>query len=256
MYGAIIGDIAGSVYEFNNYCSKDFQPLIHPTAKYTDDTVCTIAIADSLMNNIPPTKSLRDWGREYWHLGQWGAKFARWLARNDDEPYNSYGNGSAMRVSPCAWIATTYDEAIALSKQVTIVTHNHPEGIKGALATTTAIFMARQQYERDDIRAHISKTFDYDLSRSIEEIRANNPHSEACQDTVPEAIICALDSTSFEDSIRNAISIGGDSDTIAAITGSIAEAMYEIPPSFRATARNLLTDQMNQVIDQFYKTIN
>lgn len=256
MLGAITGDIVGSTFEFSNYRAKDFQPLFQIGSKFTDDTICTIAIADALLNQRPPAEALKDWGRLYWSNGGWGQRFARWLASPDSEPYNSYGNGAAMRVSSCGWLADSFDQALQLALTVTEVTHNHPEGIKGAQATAAAIFMARQHATPEDIAAEIVARFEYKLDRTIDEIRANNPHSEACQQTVPEAITCALAATSFEDAIRNAISIGGDSDTIAAIAGSIAEPMFGIPEEIQTQTRSLLPSDIIGIVDQFYDTLS
>ena len=253
MLGAIIGDIAGSVYEFNNCRSKQFEPFFHINARYTDDTICTVAIADALLNDIPPAESLRHWGRTFWNKGSWGKQFALWLAEPElAPPYDSFGNGSAMRVSPCAWLASSHKHALQLAESVTVATHTHPEGIKGALATTSAIYMAREGISPLEIKQFIENEYQYDLSRSVDEIRENNPRSEACQKTVPESIVCALESKSFEDAIRNAISIGGDSDTIGAITGSIAEAIYAVPENFKQQTLKYLPNEMNLVMNRFY----
>jgi len=257
MLGAITGDIVGSVYEFHNYKAKNFEPFFAMNCRYTDDTICTIAIADALLNNKSPISTLRQWGRKYWSNGSWGQKFALWLSSSEIRPpYNSYGNGSAMRVSPCAWVANTHEEAIELATKVTEITHNHPEGIKGAHAVTSAIYWAKSGFSHHEIRQMVTETYHYDLTRSIDEIRLNNPHSEACQKSVPEAISCAIESNSFEDAIRNAISIGGDSDTIAAITGSIAEAMYKVPDDITHQARKKLPDDMSSIVNQFYTQLN
>ena len=255
MLGAIVGDIVGSVFEFNNYKAKDFEPLFSSEARYTDDTICTVAVADALLNDKFPAECLREWGRRYWKNGSWGQKFINWLASDLSPAYNSYGNGSAMRVSPCAWIAQSHDQALQLATMVTEVTHNHPDGIKGAKAVTSAIYWAKCQTDNDEIRQMISELYGYDLSRSVDEIRLNNPHSEACEKSVPEAITCALESVSFEDAIRNAISIGGDSDTIAAICGSIAEAMYGVSDEITSSALRLLPDDMLGIIEQFNQTV-
>lgn len=252
MLGAIIGDIVGSVYEFNNIHHKDFEPLFHPRSKFTDDTVCTVAIADCLLNAKDPSATLREWCERYWSNGGWGKQFARWLAKGSSEPYGSFGNGSAMRVSPAAWLAKDYVHAMALAREVTVITHDHLEGIKGAQATASAIYWAKNGSPLTQIRQNVTSYFGYDLTRSVDEIRQNNPHSEACQDTVPEAITCVVEAESFEDAIRNAISIGGDSDTIAAIAGSIAEAAFGIPEEIKATALSFLPEAMAGVVNQFY----
>ena len=220
MLGAVIGDIVGSVYEFNNYRAKDFDPFFHPNAFFTDDTVCTVAVADALLNRRDPAVALKDWGRRYWEIGGWGARFGDWLTRDDLAAYGSYGNGAAMRVAPAGLLASSLEEAIALSDRVTEVTHNHPEGMRGAAATAATIFLARSGIQARQIRQDIARRFGYDLSASVDEIRPVYRFNETCQETVPQALICALEATDFEDAIRNAISIGGDSDTVAAIAGA------------------------------------
>jgi len=252
MLGAITGDIIGSAYEFNNYKAKDFQPLFHPECRYTDDTIMTIAVADILLNNKPVAETIKKWGREYFNKGSWGKQFVFWLSsKTIKEAYNSFGNGSAMRVSACAWLAINHEHAIDLAVKVSEVTHNHSEGIKDACAITSAIFWANEGRSGDDIKKAIEETYKYDLSRSIEEIRLNNPHSESCQKTVPEAITCAVESTGFEDTIRNAISIGGDSDTIAAMAGSIAEAIYGISDDIQKQTISMLPEKMINIITKF-----
>jgi len=252
MLGAITGDIIGSVFEFNNYKFKDFEPLFQPKCRFTDDTVCTVAIADALLNHKSPEDTLKEWGRRYWSNGGWGQKFAFWLASSDSMPYNSWGNGSAMRVSACGWLSSSYEEVIESATEVTEITHNHPEGIKGAQAVAAAIFWARSCRSKDWTKCSVMSEFDYDLSSTVDEIRVNNPHSEACQKTVPEALTCVFESVSFEDAIRNAISIGGDSDTIAAIAGSVAEAIYGIPDIIRNHSIEKLPEDMTKIVDQFY----
>ena len=237
MLGAIIGDIVGSVYEWHNIKTKDF-PLFSERCFFTDDTVMTIAVADGLMNGGSSDNfidSLKKFGRLYPNSG-YGSGFRRWLFSNNREPYNSWGNGSAMRVSPCGWFAKSLDEAENLAETSAAVTHNHPEGIKGAQATAAAIYLARTDLTKDEIRDYIETKYRYDLHRTLDEIRPGYIFNESCQETVPEAIIAFLESTGFEDAIRNAISLGGDSDTLAAITGSIAEAAYGIPYDIREQA--------------------
>lgn len=253
MIGSIIGDIVGSVYEFNNYRAKDFEPFFHPKATFTDDTVCTVAVADALINNSCPAQTLKNWGERYWSNGGWGRSFALWLGSESLEPYGSYGNGAAMRVAPAGLLARSLDEAQSLSIKVTEVTHNHPEGIRGAAATASAVYLAKIGSSADEIRSHITKEFRYDLSRSVDEIRPGYVFNETCQRTVPEALICALEATNFEDAIRNAISIGGDSDTIAAIAGGIAEARFGIPEHLTADAWAMLPIDMRKVVTAMYK---
>lgn len=255
MMGAIIGDIAGSVYEFNNIKTKDF-PLFRDDCFFTDDTVMTIAVAEAIMAGGTEedfVREMKKYGRLYPGRG-YGGRFAVWLRKKDNRPYNSLGNGSAMRVSPCGWFN---DEAKVkeLAEKSAVVTHNHEEGIKGALATAEAIHIARmhkRNYSMVEIKAmikeHVEKTYGYDLDRTLDEIRPVYTFDETCMKTVPEAIIAFLESENFEDAIRNAISIGGDSDTLAAITGSIAEASYGIPEDIREKAMTFLDDRLKDVL--------
>jgi ADP-ribosyl-[dinitrogen reductase] hydrolase len=254
MLGAIIGDIVGSVYEFNNYRAKDFNPFFHPECFFTDDSVCTAAVAESLTRHIDPAVSLREWGRRYWENGGWGMRFAQWLGSDDEGPYNSFGNGAGMRVSPAGFLARTLDEALWLSDRVTEVTHNHPEGMKGAQATAAAIFMARTGIPAKKIREEIVARFGYDLSLSVDEIRPVYRYNERAQDTVPQALTCALEASDFEDAIRNAISIGGDSDTIAAIAGGVAEALFGIPERMAKMAWLKLPEDIQAVLTDLYAT--
>jgi len=243
MIGAIVGDIAGSVYEWNNIKTKEF-PLFSPECFFTDDTVMTLAIADGLMNGGSREafiKAMKKYGRLYPYAG-YGSRFGNWILTDDTSPYNSWGNGSAMRASPVAWAFNTLSEVEEYAEICAAVTHNHPEGIKGARATAAAIFLARTGATREEIREYIEKQYGYDLSRTLDEIRPNYRFDESCQGTVPEAIIAFLESVSFEDAIRNAISLGGDSDTLAAITGSIAEAAYGIPKDIKDKAMSILDD--------------
>ena len=253
MLGSIIGDIVGSVYEFNNYRFKDFEPLFHRKAFFTDDTVCTVAIADALVNQRHPAHALKDWGERYWENGGWGRSFALWLGSESLEPYGSYGNGAAMRVSPAGLLANSLDHAVSLAHHVTAVTHNHPEGMKGAAATASAIYLARTGTNQSQIRSHIASSFGYDLTRSIDEIRPTYKFNESCQQTVPEALTCVLEANSFEDAIRNAISIGGDSDTIGAIVGGVAEAMFGIPDEIAERAWLYLPLEMREVVTELYR---
>jgi ADP-ribosylglycohydrolase len=252
MLGAIIGDIVGSIYEFENHKSKDF-PLFGEFSAFTDDSLCTIAVADCLMNDGDPAAYLRMWGQKYWKLG-YGNHYRRWLKRDDLGPYESYGNGAAMRVSPAAFLAASLEQARQQAIRVTEVTHNHSEGIKGALATVDAIWMAFDGAAPEIIRAHIAVTYGYDMQRTCDMIRPGYEFNESCQGTVPEAIICALEAADFEDAIRNAISIGGDSDTVGAIAGSIAEARFGIPPHLVNEAMNRLTDELRAVVVTMYDT--
>lgn len=253
MLGAIAGDIVGSWYEFRNFKSKDFQPLFHQGAKFTDDTVCTVAIADALVNGRPPAEALQDWGRRYWSNGGWGQRFNLWLADDNPQPYNSWGNGASMRVGPTGLLATSLEDALELSRQVTVITHNHPEGIKGAAATSVAIWLARQHTEAADIRQELMARFGYDLNRTVDDIRPGYRFTEASADSVPQALICALEASSYEDALRNAVSIGGDSDTIAAIAGSVAEARFGIPQEIAVKAWSYLPPDMREVLTALYE---
>lgn len=253
MLGAIIGDIVGSVYEFNNYKATNFQPFFHPRAFFTDDTVCTVAVADALLNSADPSATLHAWGRRYWNNGGWGGRFADWLRSDNPQPYGSYGNGAAMRVSPAGFLAQTLEDAIQLAERVTKVTHNHPEGMKGAAATAAAIYLARAGFESQSIRLAITERFAYDLSRSVDDIRSDYSFNETCQETVPQALVCALSAKSYEEAIRNAVSIGGDSDTVAAIAGGVAEAMFGIPEAMAERGLGYLPSDMQQIVALFYR---
>lgn len=282
MLGAIIGDIVGSIYEWHNIKTKEF-PLFSDDCRFTDDTVMTCAVAEAIMNGGEKDDfidAMKKYGRMFPDAG-YGGRFRNWLFTDDREPYNSFGNGSAMRVSPCAWMmdrgfcARTGIWPMngrARAQLSAEVTHNHPEGIKGAMAVTDAIFMCRYyfggyhgDYEtpidndpeecKKRIKKHIEKVHEYDLSRTLDEIRPGYSFDVSCQGSVPEAIIAFLESTDFEDAIRNAISIGGDSDTIAAITGSIAEAAYGIPDKIREKAISYLAEPLKDVLYKWEKFI-
>lgn len=249
MIGAIIGDIVGSVYEWNNIKTKEF-PLFRKDCFFTDDTVMTVAVAEAIFKGGKPgdfIDSMKRWGRLYPNAG-YGGRFGRWLFSDDREPCNSWGNGSAMRVSPCAWAYDTLAEVENTAERCAAVTHNHPEGIKGAQATAAAIFLARQGKGQAEIRTYISEKYSYDLARTLDEIRPTYRFNESCRETVPEAIIAFLESCDFEDAIRNAISIGGDSDTLAAITGSIAEAAYGVPKEIRQQALGFLDQRLRTAV--------
>lgn len=234
IYGAIIGDIVGSKYEFNNIKTKDF-PFLSAGCDYTDDTIMTVATAKALLriehSNFTRfydflIEEMQELGRKYPNpQGGYGGNFGQWIFNDHPRPYNSFGNGSAMRVSPCAIYAVELEEALELAKISASVTHNHPEGIKGAQATAAAIFLAKTRKSKEEIRDYISENF-YSLDESVDEIRRNYVFNETCQKTVPQAITAFLESENFEDAIRNAVSLGGDSDTLAAITGSIAWVYY------------------------------
>jgi len=248
MYGAIIGDIAGSKYEFISYKKKP-RTIMDKDCFFTDDTVMTVAVADALMHNRDLTDTIKLYGRTFPDAG-YGSTFNQWLNSNDELPYFSFGNGAAMRVSAAAWLGSTWTEVMDLATKATFVTHNHPEGLKGAQATATAIYMARKGYAKEDISCYIESTFDYDLKFTLDEIRPIYRFNETCQFTVPQAIVAFLESTDFEDAIKLAISLGGDADTLAAITGSIAEAYYMIPDKFIKKAKTFLPPEFRTVLDQ------
>ena len=260
MYGAILGDIVGSPYEFdcNNYKAKDF-PLFSRHSDFTDDTVMTLAVAKALLSSrgqddtaikAALVREMQQLGRAYPDRG-YGTHFNGWLYEDAPQPYQSYGNGSAMRVSPAAWLAEDMTEALHLAQLTAEVTHDHPEGIKGAQATAAAVFLARTGCSRADIRAYVERVFGYDLGRTCDEIRPTYHHVESCQETVPQAITAFLESTGFEDALRTAVSLGGDSDTLAAITGSIAEAFYGVPENLKQECRQRLTPELAGILEKF-----
>lgn len=261
MLGAIYGDIAGSVYEFRNLKSKD-APLFIKGSRFTDDTVMTIAVADALMQTKDAAAHLDDFknnlissmhrhGKAHIRAG-YGSRFLDWIFYGCTESYYSYGNGSAMRVSPVAWYAKTPKEAILLAKASAEVTHDHPEGIKGAVATAAAIYLAKEGAYQEDIKAYIHKYY-YPIDFTLDEIRPHYRFNETCQGSVPQALACFFESKSFEDAIRNAISIGGDSDTIAAIAGSVAEAYYGMTAEQKAIALAYLSEDLQKVALRFQK---
>lgn len=228
MLGAIIGDIVGSIYEWEPIKTKDF-PFFGDNCHFTDDSVCTVAVADILLHDLPPAETMQVWCQRYPGRG-YGGMFADWIYADPPEPYNSFGNGAAMRVSPAAFLnRDDLEAALSATNKVTEITHNHPEGIKGARATTYAIWLAYRGVKPETIREIIIADCRYDLTRTVDDIRPSYTFNEICQDTVPQAITCALESVSYEDAIRNAISLGGDADTLAAIAGPIAEALHGIP---------------------------
>ena len=259
MYGAILGDMIGAPYEFDRGSkTKDF-PLFIKESCFTDDTVMTIAVAEALLETMGKSDneikaavidSMQKWGKIYPHAG-YGARFIGWLGTSDSKPYGSFGNGSAMRVSSVGWLFDTLDRTREIARLTAEVTHNHPEGIKGAEATASAIFMARSCYTKDEIRDYIINEFGYDLSRTCDEIRPNYHHIESCQETVPEAITAFLEGEDFEDVIRMAVSLGGDCDTLTCIAGSIAEAFYGISEDLIEECRKRLPEDIITVLDRF-----
>ena len=238
MLGAMIGDIVGSVYEWDRIKTKEF-PFLTDACFFTDDSVCTVAVADILLHGLPPAETMQAWCRRY-PACSYGGNFGHWIYADPPEPYHSYGNGAAMRVSPAAFLNRNNNvaDALAAADRVTEITHNHPEGIKGARATTDAIWLAFQGERPEAIRQAIATVYDYDLSRTVDAIRRDYGFDESCQGTVPQAITCALESNSFEDAVRNAISLGGDADTLAAIAGAIGEAMHGIPDTLKTRVEN------------------
>ena len=263
MYGAILGDIIGCPYEFDmGNKTKDF-PLFSKHSEFTDDTVMTLAVAEAFIGapddeNVIRQRlvaSMKKWGRRYPDAG-YGARFICWLALWKSTPYNSYGNGSAMRVSSVAWLFNDLDTVRRMARISAEVTHNHPEGIKGAEATAAAIFMARTGSSKAAIKEYIESEFHYDLSRTCDEIRPNYYHVESCQETVPEAITAFLEGDSFEDVIRTAVSLGGDCDTLTCIAGSIAEGFYGVPDALKQECENRLSADLLAVLYQFNDTIS
>ncbi len=270
MYGAILGDIIGSPYEFDmGDKTKDF-PLFCEESEFTDDTVMTVAVAEALIEareagwldrDAPDdrrkeqavkeslVRSMQDWGHEYPDAG-YGARFTQWLWADDPKPYGSFGNGSAMRVAAAGWLMDNLEDTRRVARWTAEVTHDHPEGVKGAEATAAAIYMARTGSAKNSIRDYITREFGYDLSRTIDEIRPNYHHVESCQETVPEAITSFLEGESFEDVIRTAVSLGGDCDTLTCIAGSMAEAFYGVDPWLKDECRARIPEEMVEVIEE------
>jgi ADP-ribosylglycohydrolase len=249
MIGAIAGDIVGSVYEWDRIKTKEFD-LFRPDCFFTDDTVLSVALAESILNGADYASLMRSYYRRYPDAG-YGGFFHGWASAPGSPPYNSWGNGAAMRISAVGFAFDTLEEVLSRAEEYTAVTHNHAEGIKGAQATAAAIFLARSGRSKSEIRKYVGKNFDYDLSRTVDEIRPAYCFNESCQKTVPEAIACFLGSTDFEDAIRNAISLGGDSDTIACITGGIAQAHYGVPPDIADRALSFLDSDLKRITTQF-----
>jgi type I restriction enzyme M protein len=245
MLGAIIGDIVGSRFEWNNIKTKEFE-FFTRNSFATDDSIMTLAVAKAILESEKNPDILK---KTIANCG-YGGMFHIWMYTDNPKPYNSYGNGAAMRVSPCGFAASSLEEAKVLSKIVTEVTHNHPEGLKGAEATTVAIYLAREDKSIPEMRDYIDKHY-YPMNFTLDEIRPTYRFNETCQDTVPQAIMAFLESTGFEDAIRNAISIGGDSDTLAAITGGIAEAYYGIPSDTRKHALTFLDKRLLAILNAF-----
>ena len=256
MLGAIIGDIAGSRFEFDNRRSKEFT-MFHHKCKFTDDSVMSLAVCQALLRTAPDFQELdketiacmREIGQPYPQCG-YGGRFYRWMYGDNPKPYNSYGNGAAMRVSGCGWAADSLEEAKRLSEAVTAVTHNHPEGLKGAEATATAVYLARTGIGKEELRAYITGNY-YPIDFTLDAVRETYQFHETCQDSVPQAFEAFFESTDFEDAVRNAVSIGGDSDTIAAIAGSVAEAFYGVPEKLRRKALPFLDERLLAILNAF-----
>ncbi len=259
MYGAILGDMIGAPYEFDRgNKSKDF-PLFSKGSVFTDDTVMTVAVAEALLDTAGApedtvraalVRSMQRWGRRYPNYG-YGMRFSLWLESDDPKPYGSYGNGAAMRVSAAGWLYDTLEETRRAARLTAEVTHDHPEGLKGAEAAAGAIFLARTGSGKAAIRDYITREIGYDLSRSCDEIRPGYRHVESCQETVPEAVTAFLEGADFEDVIRTAVSLGGDCDTLTCIAGSIGEAFYGVPADLAAACRARLTEDILEVLGRF-----
>jgi ADP-ribosylglycohydrolase len=255
MLGSIIGDTIGSVYEWNRTKEMDF-PLFGKATDFTDDSVLTVATAVAIMEDGDYGEYYKDFANRYPGRG-YGGRFGQWIKSSSMEPYDSWGNGSGMRVSPVGFAFNSIEEVMAEAEKSAACTHNHPEGIKGAQATALAIYLARNQYSKEDIKDLITQKFDYNLDRTVDEIRPAYQFNESCQETVPEAIISFLDSTDYESTIRLAISLGGDSDTLACIAGGIAEAYYgEFPKEVSEKVLALLPSEFLEAITKFYAMVN
>ena len=248
MIGAIAGDMIGSPYERYPIKHTNFDPVV---SAFTDDTVLTIAIAYSIFNQADIASSLKKFAEKYYNL-PYGGGFRRWIRSWDNRPYNSFGNGSAMRVSPVGFAYDSIDDVLHQAKRTAEVTHNHPEGIKGARATALAIYLARMGESKDTIRNEITERFSYNLNRTVDEIRPNYSFDVTCQGSVPESIVAFLDADSWEDAVKKSISLGGDADTMACITGGIAQAYYkEIPENIAEDVRNRLPPDLREVLNEF-----
>ena len=250
MISAIAGDIVGSVYEHHPIKTKDF-PLFQPGSRFTDDSVLTVAVANAILTGCPYRDAVLKWGQRYPDAG-YGGTFIRWLQADDPAPYHSWGNGSAMRVGPVGWAFDTEDEVLRQAQMTAEITHDHPEGIKGAQATALAVYLARTGADKAVIRTRIESQFGYDLARTVESIRLTYEFDVSCQGTVPEALIAFLDAESYEDAVRNAVSLGGDADTLACIAGAVAEAFYGgLPDPIRTEVLARLTPELWAVVEAF-----
>ena len=253
MIGAIVGDIIGSVHEGSGTKTKDF-PLFVEDSRFTDDTVLTVAVADQLLHGGEFVDLFHDYFHA-WPSAGYGMSFIRWAGHRHREPYNSWGNGSAMRVSPVGFAGDSLEEVMAVSQKIAEVTHNHPEGIRGAQATAVAIYLARIGRDKRDIKSHLETTFGYQLSDRLDDIRDAYEFDVSCQGSVPQSIIAFLESDDYEDAVRNAISLGGDADTMACIAGGVAEAFYGgVPDHIRTQAFNRLEEPLQVVVAEFFRT--
>ena len=265
MYGPILGDIIGSPYEFDRGNKSKVFPLFSRNSAFTDDSVMTLAVADAFLS-LPPeaseveirrflVRSMQTYGRKYPYAG-YGGMFRRWLRDPDPRPYGSYGNGSAMRVSSVGWLFDDLQTVRHMARLSAEVTHNHPEGIKDAEATASAIYLARTGSTKAEIKAYIEANFHYDLSRTCDDIRPTYRHVESCQETVPEAITAFLEGDGFEDVIRTAVSLGGDCDTLTCIAGSIAEGFYGVPEELRRQCRERLPEELREILRRFAEAVS
>ncbi len=250
MIGAIAGDIVGSVYEWNNIKTRDFV-LFTESSFFTDDTILTVALADSIMTGRPYDENMRRYYNWYPDAG-YGGRFRQWAENPKSGPYNSWGNGAAMRISPVGFAWDDLDTVLEKAKEFTEITHNHAEGIKGGQAASAAIFMARQGRTRDEIKTYIENKFGYDLSRHVDEIRPGYQFNESSQETVPQAVRAFIDSSGFVDALKTAVSLGGDSDTLACITGGIAQAFYkDVPEDVQIQVYRILDDRLRAITREF-----
>jgi len=250
MLGAIAGDVIGSIYERQRTKEKDF-PLFSPGSRFTDDSVLTCAVADRLLHGGDYVRTFHDWFHAYPNAG-YGGTFIRWAMLRQDQPYGSWGNGSAMRVSPVGWLAASLAEAVAEAKASAEVTHDHPEGIRGAQAVAACIHLARTGHDKQAIRDHVEREFAYRLDERLDDIRPIYRFDVSCQGSVPQSIIAFLESEDWEDAVRNAVSLGGDADTMAAIAGSIAEAFYGgVPDAIAAEVMTRLDEPLARIVRGF-----